>query len=680
MNFRFSSKALLLLLLVIPLTVGLWVRYKPVGFWLEHKETFFVEDRPIFTAYDSYYFARLADDYRMGVFKAGERDPLRFVPDYTEYPEVIPFYSWLFAHLSQIFNKPVENLAFWLTPLLAVLFVIPLTLLLYKLGTPLGALGASLTGVLSFIYLVRSSLNRLDTDSIIYFSIFAIPLGVYLYSTAQSRREKYIALFLLFLFVHLFYWGYLHPELIFAFWLFSVLYLLYPHIRERQRLGDKNLWKEVRLITLVFNPLILTKGVFNLAAKVYVYILHFGKPVEGGFPNVQVSISELRKFDTGTIADITVGNLPLFIVGALGLLLFAYRKPRAFILFLPTLLMGLIALKGASRFAMFLAPLLGLGIGFLLELVGNYIKENFQSGISRFVKPLLGGALIATLIVANLRSFHFIPSPIMTPAVAQAFIELGRQTPPDAWIYTWWDYGYAIQYYARRATFHDGGTQGSPKTYFIALSFTVSSPQKGYNISQSLALCGKECIEKLLEEGKTPEQIKALFESGKLLRDRKSEHPIYWVFTGDLIGKFYWISYFGTWDFKTLKGRHYSLYQTVCLERPPKGIFCPVGGKTALFDPLKMVLVLNAKVYPVKIFAIRTPEELKIYTNKKFPTGNAIEKVFTFKRDFYLWYITEESAFYTNFNQMFVLRSYDKSRFYLSADRFPDYVFYELKK
>lgn len=679
MSFKFSQKVSLFIILLIPISVGLWIRYKPVEFWLTHKSAFFVENRPIFTGYDSYYFARLAEDYKIGVFKPGGEDPLRFVPDQVQYPDVIPFYSWLFAKLSQIFNKPIENITFWLIPILAVLFVIPLTVLLYKLKSPLGALGASLAGVVSFIYLGRTSLNRLDTDSIIYFSIFAIPLAVYLYSISNGKRVKYLFLVLLSLFVHIFYWGYLHPDLIFVFWITSIVYLVLPNFKGSNPFRERNFWKEIALVTLAFNPIILGIGFFSFLGKINSYIFHFGQPIESNFPNIQLSISELQKFDLATIANITVGSQPLFYLGLFGLLLFAYKRPRESILFLPTLLMGLISLKGASRFAMFLSPLLGLGIGFLLDYLSSEIKRYFQSGFSLLIKPLLGATLVLVLMLTNLKSFYYIPKPIMSPSLAQAFIELGKRTPPDAWIYTWWDYGYAIQYYARRATFHDGGTQFSPKTYFIALGFTSPSPEVGYNVTKTLAVCGKECIEQLLEEGKSAKQIKELFESGKLLKGKNINHPIYWVFTGDLISKFFWISYFGSWNFETLKGNHYPLYQTICIERLPKGIFCPIGGATAIFNPLNMSLVLKKRTYPVKIFAVKTPKELKIYLNEKISNGNAIEKVYTFKENFYIWFLTNREGFYTNFNRMFILRTYNQSLFELVASRFPDYLSYKVR-
>ena len=675
----------------LPIILGLWARYKPVPYWESHKAHFYVEGRPIFTAYDSYYLARLAEDYKRGVFIPGGEDKLRFVPDYTNYPAVIPFYSWLFAKLSVLFNKPIENLSFWLVPLLAVLFVIPLVLLLYfGADAPLAAIGGGVVGALALIYLVRTSLNRLDTDSIVMFSFFAIPLAVYFaVEKAKSKREKYLFLLLLALFSNLFYWGYLHAGLNLVLWLVSVLLLLLPLFKkwvktkrfDIKELLDKQLLLDIGLLTLAFNPVILLFGIFNLIKKASAYIFNFGKPIEGGFPNVQISISELQHLGPDALAKMTVGSEWLLFLGFFGLALFAWRRFKVFLLLLPMLLIGLLAFKGASRFAMFLAPLLGIGIGFILDLLWGYLKERFGWSGWKEALPLSVLALLLAVVLAyaNRYSFQFIPRPIMNSAIAEAFIELGRQTPSNAWIYTWWDYGFAIQYYARRATFHDGGSQCSPKTYFMALGFTATSQEVGYNVTKSLTVCGAKCIEKLLKEGKTAEEIKELFVKGELLKKmvKKELHPVYWAFTEDLIGKFYWISYFGTWDFKTEKGEHHPIYPAVCKEKRENLYLCNISGMLALLDKKDLKLLVGKNRFiPLKVFALRTPQKLEIKENKKYPFGNAMEEVYTYRPNFYIWYYTDLRAFESNFNRMYPLRVWDNKYFEKVKERFPDYTFY----
>ena len=682
-----------LILIAVPIILGLWARYQAVPFWESHKEEFYIKGRPIFTAYDAYYFARLADDYNLGVFHPGGIDKLRFVPDYADYPDVIPLYSWIFAKLSALTGKPVENLAFWFIPILAVLIAIPITIFLLKIDAPLAALGGALAASLSLIYVVRTSINRLDTDSIVLFSFFSIPLAVLLVYLAPNRRQKYLYLLLVAVFSLTFYWGYLHPDLNLLLWLFSILFLSYPLLKEWFLKGRKEgkslkdslkgkISKDLLLLTLAFNPVILLFGVFSLVKQLWVYVIHFNKPLYGNFPNVQVSISELQKLDFSRLAKLTVGNETLLILSLIGVALFIFFRFRFFLLLLPTFLIGLLAFKGASRFAMFLVPVLGIGFGFLFDLLMDFVKRRYNPG--KWVKAsfysLLGLLLIGTITFSDRLSFKFIPQPIMTSDLADAFIELGKQTPPNAWIYTWWDYGYAIQYYARRATFHDGGSQLSPKTYFVALGFTTSSPLAAYNITKTLTICGKKCIKKLLEEGKTAQQIKEMFVKGTLLKGKKVNHPVYWVFTQDLIGKFYWISYFGSWNFKTLKGTHHPIYGAVCVPQSVRYYICNIGGKPALFDTWNLLLVLGRnRAIPVKYFAIRTPQKLEIEKNRDYPYGEALEKVYTYKRDIYAWFLTDMGGFKTNFNQMYILRNWDEKYFKKTKEKFPNYLFLKVR-
>ena len=637
-----------------------------------------MENRPIFTAYDSYYYARLAEDYKRGVFVPGGEDKLRFVPDYTTYPKVIPFYSWLFAKLSSLFNTYIENLSFWLIPVLAVLFAIPLFLIFEGEGLLLTGLGSSLTAALALIYVVRTSLNRLDTDSIVLFSLFALPFAVYKAYTTNDKRKKYLYLLLLALFSNLFYWSYLHSGLNLVLFFSSLLFLAYPLLYRRNfsQLWSRGFLKETALLVLAFNPWILLEGVWNLLGRLNKYILHFDKPIEGNFPNVQISISELQKLSLDQIATLTVGSKFLFILGGVGLIAFALFRVRIFILLLPVFLIGLLSLKGASRFAMFLAPFIGLGLGFLLDWLYQYVRLKLQRETINRV-ALWGLAALLTLVVAlaDKESFKFVPRPIMPSPVAEAFIELGRQTPPNAWILTWWDYGYAIQYYARRATFHDGGSQYSPKTYFIALALTSNSPSVGYNITKSLTVCGAKCIDNLLKEGFSPKEIKKKFVKGEL--GGKSNRPVYWAFTSDLIGKFYWISYFGSWDFDTLKGEHYRLWPARCYPKGGENYLCGIGGAVYLFD-IKNLLLLreHSGAIPIRYFVIRDPKGLKLYKNPKYPYGYAMEKVYTYVRGYYSWFLADLNAFSTNFNRMYLLRVYNKNLFEKVKERFPDYVFY----
>ncbi len=641
-----------------------------------------MEERPIFTAYDSYLFARYAEDYKLGIFEPGGGDHLRFVPDNATYPSVIPFYSWLFAELSSITNSHIENLAFWLIPIFASLVVVPLVLLFWRENLPLAGLGAALFGSLALIYVIRTSIVRLDTDSIVLFSLFAVPFAVHLFATSEGKK-KYLALLLVALFSNLFYWGYIHPDLNFVLWVSSVLFLGFPFLlrlvkEKRWSKPDKGLLTDLALLTVAFNPYVLLSGGIDLVGRLLRYVFEFGKPIEGNFPNVQISISELQKLSIKQLSILTVGNEIALFVGFLGLVIFAVFRFRLFLLLLPVLLMGLLSLKGSSRFAMFLAPFLGVGIGILFDLLKGWI-DNFLNKEGWKIAVLVGLSLTLSVFAYYLerRSFEFVPKPIMTSSVAEAFMEVGRQTPPDAWIMTWWDYGYAIQYYARRATFHDGGSQYSPKTYFIARAFTTDNASEAVNITKTLTFCGSKCIEKLLKEGKSAKEIKELFAEGELLKGRKISQPVYWVFTGDLIGKFYWISYFGTWNFDTLKGEHLFLSPIVCAGPAPNSLICRQGGGVFKLDLANFRMEVGKGRYmPIKYFAVRSEDKLDVKENPYALMGYAVEAVYTYLPKNFMWFLMQDKTFKTMFNRLYPLRDDSLKEFERVKERFPDYVFY----
>jgi len=666
---------------LVPAALGLYARFNALDFWEQNKSAFFVENRPIFTAYDSYIFARWAVDYDMGVFKPGGNDTLRAVPDGAKYPKTIPLVSWLPLKLSKLFNTYIENVTFWLIPLLAVLVVVPLVLWGWRLGLPLAGFTAATVTVISLIYLTRTGLNRYDTDALNLFFTFSIPLAALLYARERRLKKKYLYLLLLATLNLLFFWWYFHPLFSLMFFLSTLLFIFLEQnglsfSADRLRGFFKS--KEPYLLLVAFNPYLLTVGIFNLVKKANDYVFGFGKPA-GGFPNIRISIAELKKYDLFQLAEWTTGSLILFLLGLGGLAYFAFKRYREFALLLPPLAIGSVAFFGGSRFSMYLAPLLGFGLGVLLDLLISKLEGKFKREYL-----LAGTALIvaATVALFNRKSFDFKPVPIMTSNVAAAFIELGRQTPQNAWIWTWWDYGFAIQYYARRATYHDGGgTQQTPKTYFIALSFTHHSEEAGNNITKSVSVCGAKCIQELRQQGLNPEEIKRLFESGEILKklNKEPKNPVFWLFTRDLIGKFYWISYFGTWDFKTKKGVHLAFTPFGCKEVQPKIFACRAGRSRFAVDLKGMKIVSQNRSAPIKLFAERTPQGLKILKNPYATYGYVVEKVYTFNPSVYMWFLTNEAAYRTNFNKLYLLRHPEVKQFEKTTEFFPDYVIYRVK-
>ena len=357
---------LLILLIVIPVALGLYIRFDDLTFWNKHREAFYYKDRPLFTSYDAFYFARFGEDYLEGIYRAGKTDPLRFVPDNfitgnVTYPDPIPMESWLGAELSKLQKTHIENVALWLTPVLAVFFVVPLVLYFYRLNLPITGFAGALLGVVSLIYLLRTQIVRFDTDSLNLFFPFAI--GYFLLeSTLSEGKRKYLFLVAAGIFSQLYNWWYGHPGLILVI---VVTYILWLFLFSSQELRKKLL--NVAILILFANPLILYFGIYNLVANINSSLVNFSKPEVQGFPNVKMSISELKHFNLLHLSEVTAGNIFVFSVGFAGIVLLFLRAIRNTLFLLPIFLIGILALKGSNRFAMYLSPFIGIGFGYLFE-------------------------------------------------------------------------------------------------------------------------------------------------------------------------------------------------------------------------------------------------------------------------------------------------------------------------
>ena len=123
------------------------------------------------------------------------------------------------------------------------------------------------------------------------------------------------------------------------------------------------------------------------------------------------------------------------------------------------------------------------------------------------------------------------PGPSIHPRIYATFFEIKKRVPRNSALLTWWDYGYAITDATGLATFHDGGMQFSPKTYFTARILISPDPDELYDITQYLATKGKKGI---AENNTSPEALIRAVRNPEY----KPWDPIYLFFTADMTGKF----------------------------------------------------------------------------------------------------------------------------------------------
>ncbi|MGC8616701.1 MAG: STT3 domain-containing protein [Desulfurella sp.] len=661
-----------LLIICIAISLGLAYRFYSLYVWNQNPSKYYYKGNALYTEYDAFYYSYYAKAFNEGLYKPLKQDPLRFYPDkIATFPPVIFMISFLSAELSKLLHVSIQNLSVYMVPILAVLFVIPLVFYLMDLGYPLAAFSSSVTGVLSLIYIARTLIARLRPDCMNLF--FPLAIGYFLYlSQFRQPKKSYLYAIIAGIFAQLYYWWYMHEGIILAF---AIVYILSFGFTQKTdkffHIFDPNVykkrWKEIILFLISTNPIILYMGIHNAIFLINVYLIDFFKPTMGVFPNVFVSIAEAARVNLHYLSQLTSGNFIVFLASLVGLALFLIMNFRKFMVFLPLFFIGLMSFKGAERFAMYLAPFLGLGFGYLFDML---VKLNIKK--INNVKNVVASIMAIVLTIIPLAPNIVIAEPKITPQLYADFVNLNKITPKSSVIWTWWDYGTAIEFLANRATFHDGQSQIYPKTYFIATSYSDSNPEIAYNTISAISNIGNTGIEKLLKEKNTPQEIRDKIFEGKFNAPLK--RPTYFAFTGDEIGKFGWINYFGTWDFKKKKGIFEPIGQLGdCKKKSEDTVFCGLNE----INIKKMYLKTPSLKLNINTLAIYKDKKLTI---KSLDSGSLYIDVVYLKNSKINVYILQKQPFYSMFNQMYILRNYDPEYFELVFDNFPTMVLYKVNK
>jgi dolichyl-diphosphooligosaccharide--protein glycosyltransferase len=662
------------LLVLLVAVVGLDLRFNDLEVWQQRKELYFLDGRPFFTTYDGFLFARQARELREGLYHWREVDPLRFVPDnFLEGKLLYPFpplLSVFFAKASALTGWPVENLSLYLIPLLSVLCVIPLVLYLREIRVFAPALLAGFVTLTSLIYLIRTCLARLDTDALnLFFPFAALFLLTRFLRTGKQRWAILASLCLV-----LYGWWYPAASFLVAGVLIIFTFLLW---RKRGGLGRAEAWT----LALLFLP--QTCYLWQAPFRLYSYgkrlLLGAGttEQIFAPWPNVLLSISELKAAVTLKKAAFFVLAHPhLFLAGLVGFGGLLLWERRYLLLSLPYFLVGLLIFKSGNRFGFYLAPFVGMGLGFWVLLVLHGLKRLRLPYLSpealRGLEILLALGLLLVVWSVQRTSQDFIASPKLLRPIGRNLAILKELTPGQAWIWSWWDYGYAISYLGQRAVYLDGGTQTTPKTYYVALSWSLPSQEEGRNVTAFITAYGLKGVKDLLEQGLSPEEITQGIRQGRFLK-RWPKQPVFWLFTGDLLSKYAWIGSFGSWDFTARRGRFGVLWQLSGCRWQGSVLPC----RRAQINLEKgFVRWANGRIVPLKeIVRLGRDGALRVDTYQ--PKGLILESVSSAYGVVFI--LVDKRTFASNFNQMFVLRNYDPRLFELVRDDFPHAVLYRVK-
>ena len=279
-----------------------------------------------------------------------------------------------------------------------------------------------------------------------------------------------------------------------------------------------------------------------------------GEKISSAYPAIMQSIIEAKRTSLSEILNRGV-FFPWMGWTALAVGVFVVLLRPAAIFLVPLVVLHLASISLGIRFSMFgggaFMIFLGVGLYWAVRLI--------PVAFSR--KDLLSGAVQAVLGVAILlyayATYGELPlTPVIPKAHAEALVELGESSPKDAMIWTWWDWGYASQYYAGRETVVDGGKHAGRDVFPVGFVMSTDSPERANHMvrfsAQYPAKAGEIGLYPSRAWDTVPRnELDAVLE-GQLTR---SDYPVapgqYLVVSWKDMNIIKWITYFGNWDLKT---------------------------------------------------------------------------------------------------------------------------------
>lgn len=272
------------------------------------------------------------------------------------------------------------------------------------------------------------------------------------------------------------------------------------------------------------------------------------------FPSIVQSIIEAKLVPVGEILQRGaffgwLGWVALMLSIAVTVL-----RPMAVFL-LPLVALQLLSITFGIRFAMFggasLMICLGVGIALLVEVFVKRLR--FGVGIILGVQLLLGGALLGHCY----SQYSKIPlTPVVSRSYAEALIDLKDIASREGTVWTWWDWGYATQYFAELPTPIDGGVHSGKDVYLTALALSTDSNKQANALIRLAASHDRDPrSSNSLSSVWTKQPASDVSNDIDAMRSVepavKQAPPQYLVVSWKCLTVSKWITYFGNWNLET---------------------------------------------------------------------------------------------------------------------------------
>jgi undecaprenyl-diphosphooligosaccharide--protein glycosyltransferase len=652
-----NNRKVLLVFLSILLVYGIsfYKRQADYQSWMQDSKDYVVDHVTAMMDMDPYYWLKMAQELDEGHLGKGKADSLR------GYPDRVPFVlkgrqPSLLAHLISL-NKNFTGGDYYragllLIPILAGLFVFPLYFYFKRLGFGASAVLGGLIGSFSTAYYMRTMMGRVDTDLLNIFFPLAVGCFILPISKEKSLRANLSLAGGAGLTMYLFTWWYQQPSFILVYLFFLTVYLLAGRVQ----------WKQILLILPVFllacGPHYVLQTLQSLRTFLFAYV---SPPPTGRivWPDIMPTIIEAEKRGIWATLHRLDGFLPLDFAGIAGLLYLYLRRFREMIPVTPLILLGAWSLVGPVRFSMYLAPLIGIGVGVLIELLMKYVGG--KAGFRPLLVSLSSITLMFILFFSTVgyTAFYSSSPPIISAPETRAILDIKKIVPKHSAMFTpFWEFGYPLMEIGDFATYHDGGLQGGMRSTLTAKAMISTSQKKMVSMLSYLQDYGFNHLASVVSKDRL---------SAKQMMNLVFNYPggfrgdnVYVIFLQDMLWKVSSMSHFGTWDFNRKKGDSMDYVQLNCFSSSNNVMRCMDGtidlNRGYMNDgtediPLRAALLVNDG-YVVNRQDYDHGDDTGYYL-QVLMKNNKIRMIL----------VAGDRLFHTNFNQQFLLGNYDKRYF-----------------
>ena len=602
-----KSKLYLYITIFLLIVFNASIRLVHLKGWYAFKQLFFInESKPLMTTQDGYYYLRIAADYKKGNF--GSKDDLSPI-GHKPYP--ISLLSLMDSTISTLTGLTLEKVAFYLPVFLSCFMVLVYLVWGVALDGRKFFTISALIGCSVFYWYTRTCLGRFDTDSLLPFFVFIIPFFAHKFSTSVGVKPRILNFICIVVLCLLFYLWWIPARYL----IIPLVFLTYAVTLFTVKSSKlEQIFKTFILLLgffagilflLMWFSIIPSSGIFQRAISLLQLTVHKGN---SALPDISKSISELAPLSFSQLTSKVAGNTFILIISFFGLIWLAIEKRNIFVSLAVPLALAVLSLK-SRRFMIFHVPFFAMGTAFIICKVSSLkiLKKNkYLEYAAIFLLTLV------FLYFAGRKTVKYVvpPRPSSVHASIASTINTGHKPKDTVW--SWWDYGYFLEYMTDKRAFIDGGSQSSLRSFLAAFPFPQQNPQIAASWIRLFSIRDEGLFWQLTRYTKSHQRtvdfLKKAFEHPRQIHKLVKQYnlpaknwkkilfpdgKVYVYLPFDMIDSSPWWFYFGTWNFEQKKGS-----KLFILKVPPQSLINQKKG--VLILPSKRILLKDMLTYSTK--------------------------------------------------------------------------------